>query len=134
MAILYTLMSWNFRWGKVSLQKKWSVFITFKKRLLLNTWKCPIKVELVKKSSHRAGTLQMPFQIHSDRCGMFALSVKQLVSQSLKIVWRVIFLARLRMAQLYPACIFSICSLQVIGLNYYVIFCSISELLSKYSG
>ena len=26
--------------------------------------KCPINVELVKKSSHRPGTLQMPFQIH----------------------------------------------------------------------
>ena len=32
MAILYTLMSWNFRWGKVSLQKKWSVFIRFLKK------------------------------------------------------------------------------------------------------
>ena len=37
----------------------------------IDIWKCPIKVELVKKSSYRAGTLQMPFQIHSDRCAMY---------------------------------------------------------------
>ena len=34
----------------------------------IDIWKCPIKVELVKKSSYRAGTLQMPFEIHSNLC------------------------------------------------------------------
>ena len=36
----------------------------------IDIWKCPIKVELVKKSSYRAGTLQMPFQIHSNLCAI----------------------------------------------------------------
>ena len=36
----------------------------------IDIWKCPIKVELVKKSSYRAGTLQMPFEIHSNLCVM----------------------------------------------------------------
>ena len=34
----------------------------------IDIWKCPIKVELVKKSPYRAGTLQMPFEIHSNLC------------------------------------------------------------------
>ena len=33
--------------------------------------KCPINVELVKKSSHRPGTLQMPFEIHLHLCAAF---------------------------------------------------------------
>ena len=38
----------------------------------IDIWKCPIKVELVKKSSYRAGTLQMPFEIHSNLCAIKA--------------------------------------------------------------
>ena len=37
----------------------------------IDIWKCPIKVELVKKSSYRAGTLQMPFEIHSNLCAVY---------------------------------------------------------------
>ena len=44
---------------------------------------------------------------------MYALSVKQLVSKRLKIVWRAIFLARLRLAQLYPACSFLLSPVQL---------------------
>ena len=38
--------------------------------------KCPINVELVKKSSNRPGHLQMPFQIHLHLCGMYVLNTK----------------------------------------------------------
>ena len=33
--------------------------------------KCPINVELVKKSSNRPGHLQMPFQIHLHLCALY---------------------------------------------------------------
>ena len=39
----------------------------------INILKCPIKVELVKNSSHRAGTLQMLFEIHSNLCVLVAI-------------------------------------------------------------
>ena len=38
--------------------------------------KCPINVKLVKKSSHRPGTLQMPFQIHLHLCAILIFKKK----------------------------------------------------------
>jgi len=36
--------------------------------ITIDIYKCPINVELVKKSSNRLGHLQMPFQIHVLLC------------------------------------------------------------------
>ena len=58
-----------------STEKMVSFHQIFKKGLniKIDIWKYPIKVELVKKSSHRAGTLQRPFQINSNLCAMFRI-------------------------------------------------------------
>ena len=55
-----------------STEKMVSFLQIFKKgqNIKRDIWKCecPIKVELVKNSSHRAGTLQMLFEIHANLC------------------------------------------------------------------
>ena len=47
----------------------------------IEIWKCPIKVELVKKSSYRAGTLQMPFEIYSNLCEVYIFINKVVLSK-----------------------------------------------------
>ena len=45
--------------------------------------KCPINVELVKKSSNRPGHLQMPFQIHLLLCVLATFTIYLLVGINL---------------------------------------------------
>ena len=57
--------------GKLSLNKKIVSFQQILKvgeNIKIDICKCPINVELVKKSSNRPGHLQMPFQIHLLLC------------------------------------------------------------------
>ena len=59
--------------GKLSPNKKIVSFQQILKvgeNIKIDICKCPINVELVKKSSNRPGHLQMPFQIHLLLCGM----------------------------------------------------------------
>ena len=63
----YSINDLKSAFGKLSPNKKIVSFQQILKvgeNIKIDICKCPINVELVKKSSHRPGTLQMPFQIH----------------------------------------------------------------------
>ena len=67
----YSINDLKSAFGKLSPNKKIVSFQQILKvgeNIKIDICKCPINVELVKKSSNRPGHLQMPFQIHLLLC------------------------------------------------------------------
>ena len=75
----YSINDLKSAFGKLSPNKKIVSFQQILKvgeNIKIDICKCPINVELVKKSSNRPGHLQMPFQIHLLLCAHQSLTKK----------------------------------------------------------